>query len=994
MTKRKLIYFAILLSGLLAMESCVREAVPETHRDSQEAPEGKVKLKFSVAVPTLEASLATKAETRDSLPNIETMHVAVFGGSGFLKEYTEATLVSKARTNYYGSAADIYQYEAMLSLTNSSIKVHFFGNYEGELSFDNEANIVPTLYKTTSDAYTDGYWQRKLVPNGIQAMKYNGISFDNSYEDPVTGNTVTVHREGSTFYDDNGLLVEADDFINAAGNKITNGEGYIVATETVEALSNIQLIRNFAKISVESTYHNFELLSYAVINTPVEGTLAPYEREWIDYLSYSESVHTGDPDYDAYEALRADYPGAEVPSPTYDMVLPQDLYFRNPSSAEPRVKGIDPNTGKCYPTYIYERRAPSDQNDIPTVIIVYGNYLTRDAEDNVTNRTPCYYKIDLMEKGEYLTIYRNFQYNITIKSILKPGKSTAKQAYEGAGSGDISSDINAATLTDISDGTVRLYVLETAPVLVGQQDDYEIQFKFVTNVSTGDASVNNYVEDDSQDPWCITITGGDGTGNVIEDYWLDDNAGDAETGYYRTIHFKTKDPTGYTQKETIRITGTFTTGSGETAVVHKLYRDVEFTLLNVQTLWVKCIPREVEKGTGRNVTVRVTIPTGLPRSMFPLQFALEPAAKSIDPRYDVEQNLPVQHGQTYQYTETVSGTDSTRTRKSDNSYFFIRELTYDEYSAAGSEVAGTMYFDSFFKTIKEDSASEVYVGCLRPVDVNGDEKSYDYFKPGKDAFSDYTKRNFNWENTPDYWVAGTESQAVTFSVNTADVQDVYITLTGGLAPASAGSGLSGTGTPDVYKVNAGDIQANGQVTIRVSVPDLKGYDVGIGLSAYHYNDASLSGTIGEWVTVDETHTGETATLSTTGRTSGSSGMISWTSANCTQNNAYLQLNNNGSITISNTNTDARNFEITRVVFTFYRGNRTTYYGNAITVNNYTENTSYAVSGNNQQTGTWNGRAGSGFNFSFTPQNTYTRITQMVVTYSYTATETIFDTSRD
>ena len=1015
--KKRIKYLTTVLCGILALVSCMQKELDvSVKNDDNVAPQGKVRVQFNIEVPTLEANLSTKAETRDSLPAIQTMHVAVFGSSGYLKEYTEATLVQKATQNYSSSKPNVYTYEVDLTLTNSSIKVHFLGNYDGDLSFDYESNMIPLLYKTVNDTRTDGYWQRITVPNGIQAMKYNGVSFSNTYTDSSTGQQVSVTRTGESYTDDNGLPVGEGDYIDAKGNKITNGEGYIVSTQTTEDFSGVKLVRNFAKISVRSTYENFKLLSYAVINAPNQGTLAPYESDWIDYLSYTDEIHGAG--YDAYSELAAVYGGSEVIGTTYNSTIPNVNYFLSPNPAvEPRVQGVN-SDGVGNPSYIYERRAPSGSDDTPTVLIVYGEYYTRNSTTNeIETTTKCYYKIDLMEKGEYLTLYRNFQYDITIKSILKPGKDTPQKAFEGAGSGDISSDINASTLTDISDGTVRLYVLEMAPVIVGQQDDYEIQYKFITDVSQGDSSVNNYVAEDGHTPYSITFSGGDGTGEVIDEFSVDSNAGDDESGYFRTLHFKTKAPSGSSKKETFRITAKHTTGSGDNTVVHTLTRDIVFTLLNVQTLWVKCIPGEVEKGTDKNMTVRITIPTGLPRSMFPLQFAIEPENKSIDPRYDVDQNLPVQHGTTYQYTETVTGTgsvkDTTRTRLSFNSYYFIRELTYDEYSNyssssypyAGSEVSGTMYFDSFFKTIKENSESDVYVGCLRPVDANGDPKSYDYFKPGKDNFTNYTIRDFTWTNTPEYWIAGTASQALTFRVNTAEVPDeIFVTLSN-LSPASSGSNLSGTATEGVYKVS-GTPAADGTVTIYVSVPDLKGYDVAVGLSALHYNDNnSLSGTIGKWVTgvVTTTHD-ETATLSTTGNvTSGNNNGISWTGSNVSDGYSYLTINVNsgGKITLTSTTT-RDNFTISKVVFTFYRStgmfNGTTYYSSSVTASGGSASTtSYAVSGTNNTTGTWTGTAGSGLSFTFNQvSNNNPRITRMVVSYSYTTTgeQTYFDTTKD
>ncbi len=979
--KRTFRYIAFLLAALLAIASCIKqEPDMPAPQEEQECPEGKVKIQFNVTMPELKAEPATKTETRDSLPNINTMHVAVFGGSGYLKEYTLASLISTATTNYYGQTADIYTYEVELSLTNSSIKVHFLGNGPETMRFDYETNLIPTITKSVADDNSDGYWQRITIENGIQAKRHSGTSYK----------------------DNNGKWVYDGDYIDASNNLITNGEGYVASDETIAALSNVQLIRNFAKVSVEAQTSNFTLLSYSVINEPSAGTFAPYKDSWIDYLDYSDKRGHGD-DYDPYTELAAVYPGVLPIGATFDTNIPAASLFESPDGTEVHAEGND--------FYIYERPLPEDN---PTFLIIYGTY----TEDGVS--TPCYYKIDLMEKGLYLALYRNFQYKIVIKTIKKKGKTTPKAAAEGAGTGDISADINAANLTDISDGTVQLYVLETAPVIVGQQNDYQLQYKFVTDVTTGDSSVNNYCSDydSGQSAYCISFSGGSGSGDVISSYTLDSNAGTTATSMYRTLHFTTKSPSTSTQKETFRITGSFVSSNG---VTHTLYRDIVFTRLNVQKLSVQCIPSEVPLGTDENVTVRITIPKGLPKSMFPLQFPIETAQGSLDPRTDVEQNLPVKYGQTYQYTETTTDGVTTKTRKSNNSYYFVRTLSYAEYESAESEVAGTCYFDSYFKTIKDTSASEVYVGCLRPVNPDGSEKSYDYFEPDKDEFTNYSPRYFTNISTPDqyFWEAGTDNKELSFSVDTDDIPSViYVTLTN-LEPASSGSNLIQV-SGDVYKVD--NIPADGNISIKIKVPDALGMTTNVTLEAPHYQtDSSLGGVIGEY------YTGYTTVTTTTTETQSTTETFTYsdfsndatatdTAVSATLTNYVYRNGNNGYINMSTSTSDRQEGDsgsirfslddnvsgtvvngnvttitsapwLSRVVFTYYSD---TYSQGTVTPYSYNTSNGYSRSGTS---GTWNGTADSGLYFIM---DTYSsgwfnrryypnRITNIAVTYSYTVT---------
>ena len=72
---------------LLALVSCIREEAPRER--AQQSVEGKkVRVEFSIAGGSAEPS--TKG--LDNGGDISRMYVAVFGSSGFLKEYAQATL--------------------------------------------------------------------------------------------------------------------------------------------------------------------------------------------------------------------------------------------------------------------------------------------------------------------------------------------------------------------------------------------------------------------------------------------------------------------------------------------------------------------------------------------------------------------------------------------------------------------------------------------------------------------------------------------------------------------------------------------------------------------------------------------------------------------------------------------------------------------------------------------------------------------------------------
>ena len=829
---------------LPALSSCFKEAdpiEPAVEAEVDNAPSGEVTIDFTLSLPEIEAILATKAETRDSIPHLNTLHLAVFGSSGYLKQYALATLVETPTTsgkeNYYGPEDKFYKYRVTLWLTNSSIKVHFIGNGPSTLRFDYETACIPEMYTSSTDTYTDAYWQRIEIPRGIRAKTHSGASYTDS----------------------NGQTVKEGDYIDIQRRKITNGQGYVVADETVEALSKVQLIRNFCQVSVESlnpSISNFDLLSYSIVNEPMQGTVAPYNGSWFDYLTYVDNGGTH-----AYEDLLATYKGSEFANTTYDSSYPDASAF----TSNPPGANVIPDGGVGY---VYERPAPG-QNQPPTYLLVYGIYhKTGDPHDG----QPCYYKIDLMEKGLYLTLFRNFRYRVTIKHVNKFGKTTPKSAAEGAGSGDVSADAEASSLTDISDGDCQLYVSEMRPILVEEYKNFTysgLSYKFVYNVSTSggdligdDAVDNNYYASDQAN----TIDGQSNTGNhggagkpiaisfyrvvgntvfpfdtyqhgggdVIDQFKLDTLPQPASSNYFRNIYFTTKPATGATKTETFRIKAVYKTGSGDTERTHTLYRDIIFTLLQTQQLSVRCIPDDVIQEEGQKVTVRISIPQGLPKAMFPLQFPIEIANRSLGPDYDyATQNLPVTYGQTYQYTEQ----DGVKERGSQNGYYFVRTLSLEEYESSLNQDTGKVEFDTYFITTKDQSASDVFVGCFPPTG-----KQYSYFEPNKTSFSDYTLRNFTWVtnySSATFWTTGTDKE-LQFRMDTADIPldqnnnpEVYVTLTSNLAPTESSSNLSGTATVNRYKIN--NVGANGLVTIKVHVADVgSGLPVKVTLEARHY----------------------------------------------------------------------------------------------------------------------------------------------------------------
>ena len=583
---KKLIYIFLILLGFT---SCMKEDKGTMEPEATD----KVDIIFGVDLP----ETMTKVMADD--PQVQNLRVAVFGGSGFLKEYVQADPIGYATEN-----STKYNYKVRLSLTDSHVKVHFIANGPATLPFKYEDEVMSVQ---TVSGNQDAYWQKIELPNGITAKR-----------------------------DADGVLIKV------------NGE-YVVSDETKAHFLDIPLVRNFAKIVVKSSTTDFTLKSYALVNKPSAGSIAPYNKKTNAFvMNYQDST---------IAQLKSWYPGNLPAAATIDKTIPAESSFTH-----------YPN-----PLYMYERPKPTED---ATFLIVYGTY--SDGEDY-------YYRIELQDADGYYAIYRNWVYTIDIKGILRPGSSTPTDAANSSGSGDISTDQKAENLTDVSDGIARIFVQYTDTTVVGNAVTVTLKYMFrpdASSTTTANGEVNAAgvgVE--------IAKHEVGSTGAVIDG---EITRGSSDEGGWRTLSFTTTNAGELTKTESIKITGHYMNGS----VASKLFRIVNFHLMSLQPLDVICNPHDLLKGKGEKVDVLIKIPKDLPRSLFPLQLKIESDENSITPDND---NLPVTPGKSIKNGTTAS-------------YQFIKTVEYDDYLAlqeASSDEWVTI--TTHFKTTKESSDCNVYV---------------------------------------------------------------------------------------------------------------------------------------------------------------------------------------------------------------------------------------------------------------------------------------------
>lgn len=750
---RKTRIYILLALMLAVLASCIKEQPMDTTLPGEDLPypkEGKALIEMSARFP---AEVATKAMA--DIPSITRMRVVVFGSSGFLKESVDVNV----EDGYFEAANTngddvLYKFQVQLTLTDSKrLRVHVIANCDNTFPWRGEDEVM------RKHAYTEGnqdaYWCRFELPQGLELKKE---------------------------YDP-----ETDSF-----EYVKNGSFFVVTDAVTNAFSNLPLLRNFAKVSVESTTPQLVLntsTTMAVINKPRFGSVAP-------------SLATGGfvQDYytQQYSYLKEHYDGFS-PFDT-DLVNsdPDQVTFLPCTVSGGIVSGGD---------FMYERPRITKN---PSYLLIHGMYYPlkegktladwKNATDP-NNRYPNnpsnwlessgidgYYKIDFMDEDGYYAIFRNFRYHIRITGVSKAGAQTPGAAGSTGGTGDISSSTEAQGLTDISDGYGRIAVSYVEQTLVQQKNVIELKYKFISDAELGDQAINNKIKG-KEDDGLVTITlgtvngpvnifandfvydtgNGDGVSSNPNDIILGDNstgkvrvlAAETDAEGYRTIQFTTNSPSSQDRSvQTITI-------SGQIDEHRSISREVTYYLMEKQNMTVSCVADEpnpdwgnnyVEEVAGAGVNVNITIPILLPESMFPLVFTLESDQLSITPntaKYTTE-NLPVESGESICDGKTGKTT-----------FHYVRTLSYSEYDSLPDNNGKTI--TCHFKTNKAQSASTIYV-------------TNQYFNKGNAAFNNYKLYRFNSLNFSDYRAAANTPLNFTFNLDSEDqvppARVVQVTLDG------------------------------------------------------------------------------------------------------------------------------------------------------------------------------------------------------------------------
>ena len=352
------------------------------------AEDEKITLSLTAIVP--DAQPLTKAMGEE--PQLKNLYLAVFDEVGYLAEYVKAQEVELAIEN-----GVTCKYTVTLSLSDKPRTIHWIGNAPAAVMYGSEESVMMGLIAKGNQ---DTYWYRKVLDK-VDAVSVEG--------------------------------------------------GIKPSDNLIKELSNIPLIRNFAKIKLEDNAASFKLNSYAVVNTMNESYTVAYDFKKGEFKEYMK-VENGQLVPKTYADLLDE--GYDASSPTIaTYVTLEEAWSRKVAATE------------AY--YVYEREKPLSS---PAYIIAYGRY--EGAEED------SYYKINLRnEDDQYMPLLRNFQYTINLNAVYRNGYKTKEEAAASTGSGDVSTAIETETLIYMSDGTASLEV-EYTDVVTTSSEPISMTFAF------------------------------------------------------------------------------------------------------------------------------------------------------------------------------------------------------------------------------------------------------------------------------------------------------------------------------------------------------------------------------------------------------------------------------------------------------------------------------------------------------------------------------------
>ena len=539
-------------------------------------------------------------------------------------------------------------------------------------------------------------------------------------------------------------------------------DGIHLKDEITSKFTCIPLLRNYTQITVVpgSQLNNFELEAFAVYNTINVGTVAPYNKSNQTFQLFydNDGLYT----YEGHALARA----------TLDNTL-TDTDF------------IEPNQ----PFYMYERKISvhtSEEekwDESPAHIIIKGKYNN--------SQTSTYYKIDLVRRigtgtdvsNQYYNLLRNFKYVFTLNDVTGPGYSELDDAMEKPAGNNLSGATDTQGFTNLSDGLGRLFVSFADTTLV-TSDNIKLKYKYIPQLQNADVIANDRVS--------ITPAITDESGAVIKS--LVNTTGPDSDGW-TTFEFSIQPIGAIEKKQEINL---------HVSDNPNLHKTVRFSLHRPYTMDVKCDPKKISTGVGKEISLKIGIPDDLTEDIFPLDFMIEADKLSLGPDTKKGSVLSVEGGKSI-----IPG----QAEKQAFHYHFA--LEYNSYmNPALPVVNGQKMINIDWVTNTINSAARVYV-------VNK------YFNTGSDNFINVDKAFKDLVVNPGNIFYGTgETASISFNLddqenaNDAAYTSKNITVTlNGLEDAGGNSTLTVHPTAGSRTITIGNLHTttlDGNVSFSVS----------------------------------------------------------------------------------------------------------------------------------------------------------------------------------
>lgn len=663
-------------------------------------------MEIDFTVQVHDPSVVTKSLAQK--PTLRNLMVAVFDASGYLLEYTYAIEIDLATEN-----ATHYKYKVAITQSDEPRIIHFIGNAPDKLTFGVEETVLAEVTSSIGEYDDDGiYWCRREIPQ---------ISGTNS----------------------GGGMALADDDPMEVASPI-----YQADLQTRTYFSNVGLIRNFSQIELKSSSADFVLEKYYVVGTPKEGLAAAYNYSTGKFVNYyKDATITGNEDagYTFNSGDAKTY--AEIIAEGYDAnVLPTATRF---TLAESAVASNWVNNGTS--AFVYECEKPLRAEDA-VYIIAYGIYTKENK--------PYYYKIDLRDANGYFPLIRNFKYTVDIREVTRAGYDSPEKAAASAGSGDISTSLETKSLAYISDGVASLEV-EYVEKYIVTPDDVTLKYEFLEDV-------NKSTLGNPSNMWLVVNEYG-ATGAAIaaingNPYTVGNNISISENPGEITIT-----PTSLSDVPKSQMLTIYAEYVNDGAS-HILQRTVNFIVQSKRTMLVSLAPSEVPRQADSEFDVKITLPAGLSKSIFPLEFLIESGSHTINPKNDP---MPVRTG--------LSIADNTV-----SSFYFVKSFDYSDYNP---ESGALNTVNCHFKTIKASAETHIYAAnsyFITEYDYEGTVSNAD--ADGKSVYLDtYVPSTFSRLSFSSDPVGVGEDAPVLFAFDMSRIPEdgvVYVSL-GNLQPAES-----------------------------------------------------------------------------------------------------------------------------------------------------------------------------------------------------------------